>query len=79
MSKSGDHTWNLYLRYHRCPNCGYIMENRSDFENRFGKYVKEMTCLRCSHRFTEIKNQKSTFGPFTGSPEPAEFNWDIKS
>ena len=79
MTQKGDHTWDMYLRYHRCPKCGYIIENRANFENRFGKYVKEMICPRCKYRFEEIRAQKPTFGPFTGDPEPAEFNWDTKT
>lgn len=76
MTQRGEHTWDIHLRYHRCPKCGYVMESRVDFENRFGKYVKEMTCSRCKHKFSELKKQKPTFGPLMGNPEPAEFNWD---
>lgn len=76
MTQKGEHTWDLYVRYHRCPSCGFIIESRDDFENRFGKYVKELNCPRCSHRFTLTKNEKPRFGPFTGDPQPVEFEWD---
>jgi hypothetical protein len=52
------------------------MENRQDFENRFGKYVKELSCPRCNQHFTITKNAKPAFGPFTGDPQPEEFYWD---
>lgn len=76
MEQKGSHTWKLYLRYHRCPKCGFIIESRDDFENRFGKYVKELSCSRCHQRFTISKDSKPTFGPFTGDPQPAEFDWE---
>lgn len=75
MSQKGEHTWDLYQSYHACPKCGYIMESREDYENRFGKYVKELTCKRCHDRFTLTKEQKPTFGPFTGDPQPIEMDW----
>jgi PHP family Zn ribbon phosphoesterase len=76
MTQKGPHTWDLYLHYHRCPKCGNIIESREDYENRFGKYVKDLTCSRCHHRFTLEKTVKPTFGPFTGDPQPAEFEWE---
>lgn len=79
MAQKGTHTWDLYLRYHRCPKCGFIIESRQDFENRFGEYVKELVCNRCQHHFTLSKHEKITFGPFTGDPQPAEFNWETKN
>lgn len=78
MTQKGTHTWDLFLSYHRCPKCGCILESRSDFENRFGKYVQEMQCNRCHHRFTLTKSERPTFGPFTGDPQPPEFNWETE-
>jgi len=79
MTQNGTHTWNLYLHYHRCPKCGYIIESRQDFEDRFGKYVKDIVCDRCYHRFTLNKNITPTLGPFTGDPQPVEFDWNTNS
>lgn len=76
MTQKGSHTWDLYLRYHRCPKCGYIIESRNDFENRFGKYVKELICNRCHQRFTLTKQEKPTFAPLIGAPQPVEFDWE---
>lgn len=76
MAQKGSHTWDLHLQYHRCPKCGYILESRSDFENRFGKYIKELICNRCQHHFTLTKEVKPTFGPLTGNPQPVEFDWN---
>lgn len=76
MTQKGEHTWDLYVRYHSCPKCGYILESREDFENRFGKFVKELMCGRCQHRFTLTKNEKPIFGSFTGDPQPIEFDWE---
>lgn len=71
MTQKGPHTWDLYLQYHRCPQCGYIIESRQDFENRFGKYVKELKCNRCDHQFSLEKSG----GPSFGAPQTAEFDW----
>lgn len=78
MTQKGEHTWDLYLRYHRCPNCGFIIETRKDFENRFGKYIKELICTRCHHKFTLTKREKPAFGPLIGEPQPIEFDWESK-
>ena len=66
------------VHYHRCPECGYIMESRRDYDNRFGKYMKDLICRRCHHQFTLMRNEKKTFGPLIGTPQPVEFDWDTK-
>lgn len=78
MTQKGSHTWDLYVRYHRCPKCGFILESRQDFENRFGKHVKDLSCPRCNFRFTLYRQERPTFGPFTGDQQPADFEWETK-
>lgn len=69
----GNHTWDLVLYYHRCPSCGFIMENRDKFEPRFHLLQKDLVCPRCQQAFTITKKQKPTFGPLLGhNPEIAE-------
>lgn len=75
MNRSGTHTWNLYTRYHACPECGFIIESRQDFEQRLTTYEKDLECPRCHHEFTLLKKTKPTFGPLTGEPQPVEFDW----
>lgn len=75
MSQKGLHTWDLVLQYHKCPSCGAIIESRKDFHYRFGIWIKEVTCLRCSHVFELIKDRKPTFGPLIGDPQPFEMEW----
>lgn len=76
MTQKGAHTWDIYLHYHRCPKCGYIIESREDFQNRFGKFVKELICNRCHHHFSLTKSEKPAFGPFTGDRQPIEMDWE---
>ncbi len=78
MTQKGTHTWDLYIHYHRCPNCGYIMESRQDFEKRANKYVKDLVCSRCQKPFSVLKEEKPTWGPLTGDPQPIDFEWDTK-
>lgn len=75
MSQKGTHTWDLIIQYHRCPECGYIIESRCDFHYRMGKWIKELSCPRCSHQFTLENNKKPTFGPLIGSSQPPEVEW----
>lgn len=78
MIQKGTHTWELYLYYHRCPKCGYIIESRQNFDDRFGKRVKELLCSRCQARFSVIKTERPTFGPFTGDRQPIEMDWETE-
>lgn len=71
----GDHTWDVHVEYHRCPKCKKILESRKPFVYRLGKYVKEIECEACGHRFTEVKKRKPRFGPLIGDPQPAEVEW----
>lgn len=66
MSQKGPHTWDIITQYHRCPECGYIMESRADFEYVLGRMEKELECPRCTHRFRITKPRPSTFGPLLG-------------
>lgn len=75
MEPSGTHTWNIYIHYHACPKCGYIIESRQDYEERLKTYEKDLKCPRCQHEFTLIKKPKPTFGPLIGEPQPVEIDW----
>ncbi|PJD96066.1 MAG: hypothetical protein CK425_06600 [Parachlamydia sp.] len=75
MTQAGEHTWDLFIRYNRCPKCGYIFEDRKDFHYHAGYYEKELECLRCHHVFTEIKNVSLKLGPLIGEGEKIEMDW----
>jgi hypothetical protein len=71
--RHGNHTWDLILHYYRCPQCGYIMENRDKFEHRSHQLEKELICSRCQHAFKARKRPQTTFGPLLGhDPEVDE-------
>lgn len=68
--RHGNHTWDFVLHYYRCPQCGYIIENRDKFEPRFHRLEKDLNCPRCAHAFTVAKKVQPTFGPLLGhNPE----------
>lgn len=75
MSQAGEHTWDMFVHYHRCPRCGYIIESRQQYEYKLGEYLKELTCNRCDHEFIAKRPSKPTFGPLIGEDQPAEFDW----
>ena len=82
MTQRGEHTWDLTITYHRCSQCGYILENRdiyqyrkeSEYKDKEG-YYKDLECPRCHHKWTAKKPARSTIGPFLGEPEPVEIDW----
>lgn len=71
----GSHTWDLTTHYHRCPSCGYVMENRSDYTYRLGKYIKELECVKCGYEFLLEKNIKPSIGPVFGNGSAPEVDW----
>ena len=75
MGQAGEHTWDIIVHYHRCPECGYIIESRQEFTYRLGKYQKELACERCQHNFQVTKPSKPSFGPLIGEPQPIETEW----
>jgi len=75
MSQKGEHTWDLVLHYHCCPQCGKILESRDDYQYRLGCYQKELQCERCHLEFTVTKSTHPTFGPLIGEPHPPEMDW----
>lgn len=74
--QKGTHTWDLYVHYHSCPECGAIIESRDDYEYQLGKYIKHLDCHRCGHSFTETKPSGKQIGPIFGEPPKPEFDWD---
>ncbi len=62
----GDHTWDIIIKYHRCPKCGTIIEDRFDYEYRLGKYQKDLFCEVCEHHFTVTKPTRPAIGPLWG-------------
>ena len=66
MTQKGLHTWDIIHQYHRCPNCGYIIESRDDYKYLLGKYEKDLECDRCHHQFTLTKHAKPVLGPLLG-------------
>lgn len=57
------HTYDIHQRYHACPNCGKILESRTDYVYKYGKYEKELECERCHHHWTEVKAHIPSFAP----------------
>lgn len=53
MRKGADHTWEIFLSYHRCPSCGYIFESRHPYEPRFSEWIQVLDCPRCAEHFEE--------------------------
>lgn len=76
MTQKGEHTWDLEIRYHRCPQCGFIIESREKGVLRNGNYEKELKCSRCLNSFVDIQATKPGFGPIFGEPTKAEVNWE---
>lgn len=76
MTQKGEHTWDLVIDYQRCPNCGFINEDRQSFHYRMGSWVKEIICGKCAHEFTVQDVRKLTLGPLLGMPQPPEVTWE---
>ncbi len=70
------HTWKLYVKYHKCPKCGYIIESRDDYRYEMGKYLKDLECLRCKHHFVEMKDPPPRMAPLLGEAEHVEWDWE---
>jgi len=75
MSQKGEHTWDINIHYHECPKCGFIIENRNQYQKRSGRYQKELECDRCHYKFTATKRAVQRFGPLLGEAEPVEIDW----
>lgn len=75
MTQKGEHTWDLFIEYHRCPECGNIIESREGYTYRLGARYKDVVCSRCNHQFTVKKEEILTFGPLIGDPQPPEVDW----
>lgn len=63
MRHTGNHTWDIFIAYHRCPSCDYISESREDYQLRDGKEQKDITCMRCGHVFTltKVRREKEKY------------------
>lgn len=75
MSQRGNHTWDMVITYHLCPECGYINESRQKYEYLNGRYQKEAQCSRCHHAFTAVQPGTPSLGPILGDPQPVETEW----
>ncbi len=75
MGLQGEHTWDIVIQYHRCPECGWIIESREGYAYVLGQYQKQVDCDRCHHRFTMILPLQPSFGPLIGNPQPIETEW----
>lgn len=77
MREKGDHTWDIFIRYHACPNCGNIMEDRHDYvyDKVTKSYIKHLECPRCKHKFTLTKKRRSSWWPLFGTPQPPGIEW----
>ncbi|MCB1119557.1 MAG: hypothetical protein KDK65_06320 [Chlamydiia bacterium] len=72
------HTFPIHIHYHRCPDCGKILENRHDWDYRLGYYLKDLTCSYCHHSWTEEKGGHFRLGPLFTQPKTAAFDWSRK-
>lgn len=75
MTQKGTHTWDMVVSYHKCPECGYIVENQDVWKVEKDHYEKPIVCPRCKHSFVAIKPRKKGFGPFFGEPTKPDFDW----
>jgi len=75
MPQKGEHTWDLIIHYHRCPECGFIIESRSDYIYSSGESIKDLECDRCHHSFQAKKEIPPSFAPLMGDPQPVEMDW----
>lgn len=75
MNRKRTHTWEMFLEYLQCPSCGFIIENRDPYQDRFGVLEKEIQCERCQKTFKHTKQATPTFGPLIGKPQPLEAEW----
>lgn len=66
IRRKGSHTWDIYVRYYRCPQCGAVIENRQAYQYHLGREEKHLDCPRCHKQFTVVKRAKHTFGPIFG-------------
>lgn len=66
VSSKGNHTWDIVIEYHRCPECGFINESRDKYHYQLGEYLKDVACVRCGFRFTVKKERQPKFGPLLG-------------
>lgn len=57
------HTFDIFINYHSCPECKYILENRKPYVYRLGKYYLDLECPRCGHGFEVESPRKPKFGP----------------
>lgn len=75
MGQRGKHTWDLYIAYHRCPDCGFVFEDRNDYRYVLGKYIKDVRCGRCGKEYTIENKRRATIGPLFGEPGAPEVEW----
>lgn len=59
--RHGNHTWDMIVDYHACPQCGYVMENRQKYSCRANECRLDLKCPRCQHLFAVIKKKPKTY------------------
>ena len=75
---SSDHTWEINIHYHECPNCGFIIENRAGYyyDKTTKQYMKEIECPRCAYQFQEVKKAHKGWKQLFGKTQPASIEWN---
>lgn len=76
MTQKGEHTWDIVIDYHQCPSCGFINEDRKEYQENKGTLTKEIACCRCGKPFTIQKKLVKHFGPLFGQATPPDYTWD---
>ena len=49
------HTFQIFQEYLRCPSCGFIQEDRQDYEENFQGLFKYTICERCKKEYSKEK------------------------
>lgn len=66
----GDHTWKVQVAYHKCPECGYIVENRTDYQDHLGIKKKDIVCPKCHTHYFVYKKGSKALGPLIEPNHP---------
>jgi hypothetical protein len=70
------HSFEIQVDYQRCPDCGFIIEDRKKYNYKMGKVQKKVHCDRCCKDFVIERGVKPTFGPLLGDlTSKPEVDW----